>query len=99
MAKQTIKSSNLVSYHYVSIRTSLNDLLKLFPHSISYEYDEKISYKFTLETNNGDVFTIYDYFMFPFKHDDEISWHIGARSKDIAQTALFELEEILINNK
>lgn len=98
MAKPTIKSTNLVSYQFVAIRTSLNKLLSLFPnsHDIDFNDDDMPAYdKFILETENGDVFKLYNRYVFSSEWDTE--WKIAAHSGEIALQAGNELNNLISN--
>ena len=46
-----------------------------------------------METNNGDVFTVYDWKEYRILKEDEIiQWHIGGMSKQITEQAKHEIE-------
>ena len=98
MAKKTKLSETGTSFHGVVIVTTANKLMSLFPKSYTLENDgrDKVNIDFVLETENGDVFTIYDWKEYrPIDLDEEIEFHIGAFSPEISDTAQKELLELL----
>jgi dihydrofolate synthase/folylpolyglutamate synthase len=52
----------------------------------------KTNFEWEMETEDGDVFTIYDWKEYrPLGYDEMIVWHIGGHSKEITDKALQEL--------
>ena len=99
MAKPTVKSTNLVSYQFVTVITSLDNLLSLFPnsHDLDYSEDDGHAYDvFILETENGDVFKLYNIYTYVSK-EDNTEWKIAAHSRDIALQAGSELNNLIFN--
>jgi hypothetical protein len=49
---------------------------------------DKVNYQWVCETDEGDLFTIYDYKEYrPLSNDEQVEWHIGARSSKISRYA------------
>jgi hypothetical protein len=100
MAKQTNQSANGTSFHDVTIKTSANKLISVLgePHWVNNTGEDKVNFEFIFETDEGDVFTIYDW-----KHyrkldlDEIIEWHIGSHSRMISWDALDEITKELSN--
>ena len=98
MAKKTYKSTDNTSFHGVTIRASVEQLISAFGDP-SMEYntgEDKVNFEWGLETNEGEVFTIYDWKEGrPLKSDEIVTWHIGARNKTISNVAERELRKAL----
>jgi hypothetical protein len=100
MAKQTNQSANGTSFHDVTIKTSANKLISVLgePHWVNNTGEDKVNFEFIFETDEGDVFTIYDW-----KHyrkldlDEIIEWHIGSHSRMISWDAQDEITKELSN--
>jgi hypothetical protein len=100
MAKQTNQSANGTSFHDVTIKTSANKLISVLgePHWVNNTGEDKVNFEFIFETDEGDVFTIYDW-----KHyrkldlDEVIEWHIGSHSRMISWDAQDEITKELSN--
>ena len=51
-----------------------------------------------METNNGDVFNVYDYKEYRSLPENEvIEWHIGGYNKDVTEQAKREIESVRIS--
>ena len=100
MAKQTNQSANGTSFHDVTIKASVNQLINGSgePHWVNNTGEDKVNFEFIFETEEGDVFTIYDW-----KHyrsldlDEIIEWHIGSHSRMISWDAQDEITRELNN--
>jgi len=98
MAKHSNKSICGTSFHGVTFSATPNQLIKLFPNSYhgSNDGQDKTNFYFNLETDNGDLFTIYDWkFYRPLEMDEVIGWHIGAMSEHISLIAKAEILAML----
>jgi len=98
MAKATSKDCSGTSFHNTVIYTTPGRLKELFPGSYYEQNDgrDKCNYDFTLETENGDIFTIYDWKEYRRLRDNEtIEFHIGGKDRFITERAKSELERIL----
>jgi len=94
MAKKTYQSTNGTSFHGVVIRATVNQLISAFGEP-SMEYntgEDKVNFEWEMETNIGEVFTIYDWKEYrPIGRDEYVTWHIGANSKSVANDAEREI--------
>jgi len=94
MAQKTYQSTNGTSFHGVVIRATVNQLISAFGDP-SMEYntgEDKVNFEWEMETNVGEVFTIYDWKEYrPIGRDEFVTWHIGANSKSVCYDAEKEL--------
>jgi len=100
MCKSTNSSTDRTSFHSVTIKTSVQQLISAFGNP-TYETntgEDKVNYEWDMETSEGDVFTIYDWKEGRRIEDyEQIEFHIGAHSKFVSITAKEELLEALKN--
>jgi hypothetical protein len=92
------KDTNGTSFHGHTIRASVKDLIAVCgePLYVCNDHYEKVQYEWVLETNAGDIFTIYDWKEYRFFDESEIiEWHIGAHNGLIASDGLLELAQVL----
>jgi len=84
MAKQTRKSAGGTSFYGVTLEATPQQLIDLFPNSY-YEHNDgrdKTNFDFTLQTESGKVFTIYDWKEYtPLRMDEVVEWHVGSHDK------------------
>jgi len=95
MAKHTNQSSSGTSFYGVVFSTTPQKLIDLFPNSFYSQNDgsDKTNFDFTLETESGDVFTIYDWKYYrALSMNDFIEWNIGGFNE---QTCLQGKEEVV----
>jgi hypothetical protein len=98
MAKHTNQSGGGTSFHGVEFSATPQKLIDLFPNSFYNQNDgeDKSNFDFTLETESGDVFTIYDWKYYrPLKMNEIIQWHIGGRNQETCLQAKAEVLELL----
>lgn len=92
--KKTSKSPAGTSHHGHTIRATRQELIDALgqPDAVG-DADEKSLYEWHRETENGDVFTIYDWKEY-YHHSAEVqlSWHIGGYSSAAALSAQRELQ-------
>ena len=82
MAKFTRKTGDGTSFHGVKFKATPQQLIDLFPNSYYERNDgrDKTNFDFTLETENGKEFTIYDWKKYrPLSKDEVVEWHVGAQ--------------------
>ena len=80
MAKFTKQSSGGTSFHGTTFNATPKQLIELFPNSFEVNGD-KTNYDFTLETDSGKVFTIYDWKYYrELEMDEMVTWHVGAKN-------------------
>lgn len=97
--KQTKKSSGGTSFHGTEIIGSVMELTELLgrPYYDGNSGRDKTNYEWVMETEAGDVFTVYDWKEYrPLFDDEAVTWHIGGMSKSITEQARME---IMILNK
>lgn len=95
MAKLTNKSVAGTSYHGINIETTASKLNKLYGKGFT-DGDGKTNREWNLETNDGNVFTIYDYKAYrKIKLSEVYPYHIGAMDESIAAKAKREIKNDL----
>jgi hypothetical protein len=97
MAKLSNKNAS-TSFHFTTIRTTVNKLTSALgeAQSIDNSGDDKVNFDWNCETEDGDVFTIYDWKEYRSISEDElIEFHIGGENKSITEKAKKELLEML----
>ena len=81
MAKKTNKSTDNTSFHGITVRATVKQLIQAFGHP-SMEYntgEDKVNFEWEMETEDGTVFTIYDWKEYrKLKLNEKIEWHIGS---------------------
>jgi hypothetical protein len=100
MAKSTNQSTSGTSFHNSVINASVNELIAVLgePHYQSNDGQDKVNFEWDCETEDGDVFTIYDWKEYrSISKDESIEWHIGGNSGFVTSTAVEEVE-LLLNN-
>ena len=94
MAKKTYQNTDGTSFHRVVIRETVDQLISAFGDP-SMEYnkgDDKVNFRWDMETDEGEVFTIYDWKEGrPLQRDQYVTWHIGSKSKSVSNDAEREL--------
>jgi hypothetical protein len=98
MAKKTYKSTDGTSFFGTTIRATVNQLISAFgdPTMDSNWGDDKVNFEWEMETEDGEVFTIYDWKEGrPLGLDEYVVWHIGAMNKSVCNTAEDEILEKL----
>ena len=97
MAKKTYQSTDGTSFHGVTIRASVDQLAKAFGEPYDNNTgDDKVNFEWEMETDEGEVFTIYDWKYYrPLSSDEFVTWHIGAKSKLVSWDAERELLKAL----
>ena len=94
MAKKTYKSADGTSFHGTTIRATVNQLISAFgePSDDSNTGEDKVNFEWEMETEDGEVFTIYDWKEYRMIDVDEyVVWHIGAMNKSVCNTAEDEI--------
>jgi len=80
------KTTNLVngsSFHNVTIKTSVNELIRVLgePTYQTNDGEDKVNFEWVCETIDGDVVTIYDWKEYRMIDvDEEIKFHLGGHS-------------------
>ena len=94
MAKKTYQDTDGTSFHGVTIRATVEQLTKAFgePTMDSNWGDDKVNFEWEMETDEGEVFTIYDWKYYrPLSSDEIVTWNIGSKSKSVSWDAEKEL--------
>ena len=98
MAKKTNSSTDGTSFQDVTFKASVNQLINAFgePDYDGNTGDDKTNFEWEMETDEGDVFTAYDWKEYrKLDLDEQIEWHIGSHSKSVSNTALEEIKLLL----
>ena len=101
MAKQTNQSVDGTSFHGVTVDASVNQLINALgePSYVSNTGEDKTNFEWFMETDEGGVFTIYDWKHYrPLDLDEIINWHIGAHSRLISWDAQDEIRYMVLNS-
>ena len=97
MAKLSNKNAS-TSFHNTTIKTTVNKLTNALGEAqcINNTGDDKVNFDWNCETEDGDVFTIYDWKEYrPIGLNEMIEFHIGGESKSITEQAKMELLDVL----
>ena len=97
--KQTDKSANGTSFHNHTFTATVDDLRNVLgqPQFESNDGEDKNNFDWIMETQDGTVFTVYDWKEYRRLAEDEvIEWHIGGRSGADTEKALLEIREALM---
>ena len=90
--KQTTDGTSFFGHTIALTKNSLQVLTACRPYHYG-DPNAKVQYEWEMETNSGEVFTIYDWKEYRLIGGDEvIEWHIGALSSRVATDALYEIE-------
>jgi hypothetical protein len=96
--KQTEKSPDGTSFHDTTFDCSISTLRKILgePQYECNDGSDKVNFDWTMETDEGDVFTVYDWKEYRALNENElIQWHIGGMSKRITDQAKREIREAI----
>ena len=97
--KQTDKSADGTSFHNHTFTATVDDLRNVLgqPKFESNDGEDKNNFDWIMETEDGEVFTVYDWKEYRRLEEDEvIEWHIGGRSGLITEKALLEIRKALM---
>jgi len=98
MAKKSSKSPCGTSFHNTFIITTPQKLIEIFgePQYGDNDGSDKTNFDWVCETEDGDVFTIYDWkYNRPLKMDELVDFHIGGKTGYITMTAQHEISKLL----
>lgn len=96
--KKTFKEIGGTSFHGTTINCSVSTLRKVLgePEYSGNDGEDKINFEWEMETNDGDVFTVYDWKEYRSINEDEIiEWHIGGFTKSVTEEAKYEIREAI----
>ena len=100
MVKKTTSSTDGTSFQDVTFKASVNQLINVFgePTIQDNTGEDKTNFEWDMETDNGDVFSIYDWKEYrKLDLNEQIEWHIGSHSRDISGEAQYEVMRELGN--
>ena len=100
MVKKTNSSTDGTSFQDVTFKASVNQLINVFgePTIQDNTGEDKTNFEWDMETDNGDVFSIYDWKEYrKLDLNEQIEWHIGSHSRDISGEAQYEVMRELGN--
>lgn len=89
---------NGTSFHDNVIVATVRELTELIgePNFSNNTGEDKTNFEWILENSEGDAFTLYDWKNYrPLGMDEEVEWHIGARSAAISLTSKLELKQLI----
>jgi len=96
--KSTTKSASGTSFHGTTIEATPNQLLKVLgiPEHGSNNGKDKTNFDWTMQTETGDVITIYDWKYYHALDMDTIYiWNIGGHGKIGTDIAANEIKQLL----
>jgi hypothetical protein len=96
--KPTLQSTAGTSFFNDVFLASVNDLRKIagVPSNQHNDGKDKVNFEWKMETEDGEVFTIYDWKEYRVIDEDElIEWHIGAHNEYTSDLALNEIADVL----
>jgi hypothetical protein len=92
------KSASGTSFHGDTIVATFNELVEVigYPQAANNNGEDKTNYDWVCETDEGVVFTIYDWKEYrPIDDDEKIEWHIGAADAFKSISAQEYMEKLL----
>ena len=95
---KTFQSTGGTSFHGSVIVASVNELTKIMgePHYSGNDGEDKVNYEWEMETENGAVFTVYDWKAYrSIGSNEQIEWHIGGQTRSVTEAALDEIATAL----
>ncbi len=98
MCKKTNSSTDGTSFQGITIFANVQDLTRAFgePTIQDNTGEDKVNFEWDMETDEGNVFTIYDWKEYRKISDIEvIEWHIGSFSKSTSIAGANEVQKQL----
>jgi len=96
--KPTKKDVNGTSFHNTTINCSVSTLRKVLgePYDENNSGEDKVNFEWIMETDNGDVFTVYDWKEYRVLNENEtIEWHIGGHNQNVTEDAKYEFRNAI----
>lgn len=96
--KLTQKNPSGTSFYGDTIKATYKQLVKAIgePQYAQNDGEDKSNFDWTCETEDGTVFTVYDWKEYrSIKSNETIEWHIGANNAAESSQAFLELIEII----
>lgn len=100
--KKTFKEIGGTSFYETTINCSVATLRKVLgePEYNRNDGEDKINFEWTMETNDGDVFTVYDWKEYrSLNESDMIEWHIGGYNRTTTEQAKSEIREAIVKSQ
>ena len=100
--KATSKNTSGTSFHDTTIKCSVATLRKVLgePEYETNDGEDKINFEWTMETDSGDVFTVYDWKEYrTLSESDMIEWHIGGYNRTATEQAKSEIREAIARSQ
>jgi len=97
--KTTTKEVDGTSFHDTVITCSVDTLRKVLgePAVESNDGEDKVNFEWFMETESGDVFTVYDWKEYRSLNEDEpIEWHIGGFTQVVTEQAKHEIRDAIV---
>jgi hypothetical protein len=97
---QTTQTADGTSFHGDTFRASVSDLRKICgePTFECNDGSDKVNFDWTMETSDGEVFTIYDWKEYRSISESEmIKWHVGGHNGYVTKKAVNEIASALNN--
>ena len=95
---QTTKSAGGTSFHGHTVNASVAQLKSVLgtPMDANNSGEDKTNFEWTMETETGDVFTVYDWKHYrPLDENEIVDWHVGSRTPRGSQIAVNEIASAL----
>jgi hypothetical protein len=96
--KKTSKSSVLTSWHGGKVLASVAALRRVLGEPVYEQNDgeDKVNFEWEMETEQGELFTVYDWKEYrPLREDEPIWWHVGSHQPYTSAKAVEEIEAAL----
>jgi hypothetical protein len=96
--KKTSQSVDRTSFHNTTIKCSVSTLIEVLgkPDYSGNDGEDKVNFDWNMETDNGDVFTVYDWKEYRSLNKNEmIQWHIGGMNRTITEQAAREIRDAI----
>ena len=97
-ARLYLKNGNGTSFYDTTFTATVEDLRKILgePDFQQNDGSDKTNFDWTMVTEDGTVFTVYDWKEYrKLKEDEQIEWHVGGHSRLDTEKALNEIKEAL----
>ena len=92
--RATGKSASGTSFHNDTIKASVSDLRKILgvPEFSNNDGRDKVNFEWVMETEQGEVFTVYDWKEYRRLTENEIvEWHVGSKNGIVTAKAVNEM--------
>lgn len=92
--KPTTQDGSGTSFYDTTITATVNQLKSILdePRYDGNDGKDKVNYEWMMETDNGHVFTVYDWKEYrSIKETEPIVWHIGGFNKRVTEQAKKEI--------